>query len=223
MKHWVVGSTPPAMKPNNADDADSAQAVQRPKKARLAKGCVSGGSIQGLAYSGASVASCAAPCQENERWANLNFSGPSDVADTSSDHELRRQDALAEGHLRIVQSFEQHFHAGLADLFLVYPDRRQWRIHQDGLFAIVKAHEADFVRHFYSLTAQPKPKSVCYFVVAGHHRARLRPSRHDSLRHLLAQINKTLRSLGRYQHRFQFSLAHRLAVSRESALKPRKG
>jgi len=44
----------------------------------------------------------------------------SQLADGSADHEFRRQDALAEGHARMMQAFQQHLHAGFADFLFVY-------------------------------------------------------------------------------------------------------
>src|SRR5258708_36303311 len=49
------------------------------------------------------------------------------VADGAADHEFGGQDALAEGHARMMQALEKHLHAGFADRFFVDADGRKRR------------------------------------------------------------------------------------------------
>src|SRR5258705_6736569 len=44
------------------------------------------------------------------------------LTDASAHHEFRRQDTLAEAHLRMMQTLEKHLHTGFADLFLMNAD-----------------------------------------------------------------------------------------------------
>src|SRR3989442_6707475 len=71
----------------------------------------------------------------------------SQVADGPSDHEFRGQDALAEGHSRMVQALEKHLHAGFADLFFVDADGRKRRGHSEGRFTVGRNHQTQYIRH----------------------------------------------------------------------------
>ena len=46
----------------------------------------------------------------------------SKLADGTAREELGRENALAEGHLRMMETLEKHFHTGLADFFLMNTD-----------------------------------------------------------------------------------------------------
>src|SRR2546427_7048917 len=72
----------------------------------------------------------------------------SQVADGPSDHEFRGQDALAEGHSRMMQALEKHLHAGFADLFFVDADGRKRRGPQNGLLTVGQNHPPAIVPRF---------------------------------------------------------------------------
>jgi hypothetical protein len=78
---------------------------------------------------------------------------PSRLPDRSSDYEFSGQNPPTEGHVRIVETtLEKHFHTGFSDLLLVDSDRREWRVHQNGFFAVVETHQTDLLRYFHALT-----------------------------------------------------------------------
>src|SRR6267378_3050065 len=88
------------------------------------------------------------------------------LADGSTDHEFRGQDALAEGHSWMMQPLKKHLHTGFADLFFVDANGRKRRVHQNGLFTIIEPHQADIVRHFHGVPLQRSPQPVGDLVVA---------------------------------------------------------
>jgi len=50
---------------------------------------------------------------------SLHFRVPSKLTNGRADHKFGGENPLAESHLRMVQSFQKHLHASLANLFLI--------------------------------------------------------------------------------------------------------
>jgi hypothetical protein len=53
---------------------------------------------------------------------SLPFRVPSKLTNGRADHKFGGENPLAEGHLRMVQSFKKHLHASFANLFLIDTD-----------------------------------------------------------------------------------------------------
>src|SRR5579859_1125670 len=122
----------------------------------------------------------------------------------------------------MVEPFQEHLHARLADFFLVNAHRRERRVHQNSLITIVETDQADLVRHFDSLPPQKQPQTIGRFVVAGNDCRGAWRSGKNSLRALLAKIDETLGVSWNDCPRPQLIFAHRLTITVESPLNPRE-
>ena len=123
----------------------------------------------------------------------------------------------------MVEAFEKHFHASLADFFLVDAHGGERRVHEHALFPIVETHQADFFGHLYSATAQGAPEAVGNLVVAGDDCGRARTARQNARDALLAKIHETRSVACRDQDRFQSVFTHGLTVTLKTALHPGVG
>src|SRR5882757_6262564 len=124
------------------------------------------------------------------------------LADGAADQEFGGQYSAAESHLRVMQPLEEHLHTGFADLLFVNANGGKRRVHQDGFFAIVEAHQAELVRHFHTAPGQRAPKPEGDFVVARYDRRGPRFLRQNSPDALLTEITESESAGGGYQNRF---------------------
>src|SRR6267378_342470 len=161
------------------------------------------------------------------RWQSLIieplFTASRQLPDGSADQEFGGQYSAAESHLRMVQALEKHLHTGFADLLFVNANGGKRRIHQDGFFTIVEAHQADLVRHLHATAGQRTPESEGDFVVACYDGRGPRFLRQNSPDALLTEIAESQSAGGGHQNRFQLVLAHCLPVAFVSPPQPRVG
>src|SRR6267142_705297 len=161
------------------------------------------------------------------RWPSLIieplFTASWQLPDGSADQKFGGQYSAAESHLRMMQALEKHLHTSFADLLFVNANGGKRRIHQDGFFTIVEAHQAELVRHLHATAGQRAPKSEGDFVVACYDGRGPRFLRQNSPDALLTEITESGRSGGGYQNRFQLVLAHCLAVAFVSPPQPGMG
>src|SRR5579859_2050570 len=123
----------------------------------------------------------------------------------------------------MVEPFQEHLHARLADFFFVNAHRRERRVHQNSLITIVETDQADFVRHFDSLPPQKQPQTIGRLIVTSHDGGGARRRGKNSFGTFLAKIHETVSLSGKDRHRFEFVLAHGLAVTVKPATDPRIG
>lgn len=129
---------------------------------------------------------------------------------------------MAKGHLRMMEAFEEHLHAGTANFLLVNADGGKRRVHQHGFFAVVKADQANLFRDSDALMPQRTPEAIGDLIVSRDDSRRQWFARQNFARALLAEIDESLSIFGHDENGLEFVLAHGFLIALKSALNPGK-